>query len=81
MQSFYSPNYVLSFGGTRNDFLTVHTNEDPTDLHEILLEYLKGIVLGSTTPPVTADLKAFFYLIGDRGKYFVNGLLDDPVNE
>ena len=31
--SFWTANYLLSFGGTRNDLLAACTNEDPTNLN------------------------------------------------
>ena len=52
------------------------TNEHPTDLNQIFLEYLTGIVIGSNLLPSSW----FSYKIGNYGKYFVKGLLNDPVN-
>ena len=80
MLSFWSSNYLLSFGGPRNDVLMVMTNEHPTTLNKILLEYLKNIVLGSTTAPSTANANAFTYWIGNPGLYFVEGLMNNPLN-
>ena len=60
--------------------LAVLTNEDPTNLNQIMLKYLTGIVIGSNISPSTTSSNAFIYNIGDPGKYFVNGLLDDPAN-
>ena len=77
MTSFYTANYLLSFGGTRNDLVAVWTNEDPTNTNKILLEYLKGIEIGSTTPPTSAST----YKIGDQGLYFIKGLIVDPLSE
>ena len=43
--------------------------------------YLKNNIPGSTTPPDTnGNSRAFNYKIGSFGKYFVKGLLDDPLN-
>lgn len=56
--------------------LAVFTNEDQTNLNEILLEYLKGITIGSVIGPTNR----ITYKIGALGKYFVTGLMDDPVN-
>ena len=43
--------------------------------------YLKNNIPGSTTPPDTnGNSRAFNYKIGNFGKYFVKGLLDDPLN-
>jgi hypothetical protein len=55
LTSFFSPNYVLSFGKTRNDVLGVFTNEDPTNLNNIVLFYLTNIDITSTTAPSTAN--------------------------
>ena len=44
------------------------------------MKYLTGIVIGSNIAPTTASSNAFTYKIGDPGKYFVKGLLDDPLN-
>jgi len=76
MQSFYSANYILSFGGARNDLLSAMTNEDPTTPNQILLVYLKNIVLGSTTRPTSITS----YKIGNSGLYFVKDLMNDPTN-
>ena len=51
------------------------TNEDSTAQNQILLEYLQNIVIGSTITP-----SAIAYWIGNPGKYFVKGLIDDPLN-
>jgi len=80
LKSFYSANYLLSFGDARNDLLVVHTNEDPTTPNQILLVYLKNIVLGTTTAPSTAKSNALNYKIGNAGLYFVKGLINDPTN-
>lgn len=56
--------------------LAVFTNEDQTNLDKILLEYLKEIVIGSEIAPAYR----ITYKIGALGKYFVTGLIDDPVN-
>ena len=76
MKSFWSANYLLSFGGSRNDVLMALTNEHPTTPNKILLMYLNNIVIGSTTPPTSR----YAYWIGNAGLYFVKGLLNDPVN-
>ena len=58
--------------------LAVLTNEHPTDLYLIVLEYFQNIVIGSTTAPDFYNSDAFTYNIGDAGVYFVHGLMDDP---
>ena len=60
--------------------LAAYTNEDPTTPNQIVLAYLKNIVLGSTTAPSTASSKALTYKIGHAGLYFVEGLMNDPTN-
>jgi hypothetical protein len=52
------------------------TNEDPTNLNQIVLFYLKNILLGSTTAPTESAT----YKIGDPGLYFVKSLMNDPTN-
>ena len=37
LTSFFSANYLLSFGKTRNDVLGAFTNEDPINLNNIVL--------------------------------------------
>jgi len=54
------------------------TNEDPTTLNQVVLEYLTGIVPGSNTRPTGSN--AASYKIGVAGKYFVKGLMNDPMN-
>ena len=54
----------------------MHTNEDTTNINQILLVYLKDIVVGSFIAPS----KRYTYMIGNSGLHFVNGLLNDPVN-
>ncbi len=78
MQSFWSGNYLLSFGGPRNDVLMAMTNENPTNLNKILLQYSKNIVLGSTTAPTGTN--ALTYWIGNLGLYFVEELMNNPIN-
>ena len=56
--------------------LAACTSEDPTNLNQIILFYLKDIVISSTDNPTSK----FTYKIGVFGKYFVKGLIDDPVN-
>ena len=51
------------------------TNEDSTAQNQILLEYLQNIVIGSRITP-----SAIAFWIGNQGKYFVKGLIDDPLN-
>ncbi len=80
MESFWSANYLLSFGGSRNDVLMAMTNEHPTIPNKILLEYLKNIDTSSTTAPSSATSNATTFRIGNAGVYFVKGLLNDPVN-
>ena len=58
--------------------LTAYANEHPTDLNMILLSYQTNIVLGSTTPPLSTDM--ITSKIGDLGKYFIKGLMNDTVN-
>jgi hypothetical protein len=58
----------------------VMTNEDPTNPNKILLQYLKNFVLGLNTAPSTANSKAFSYWIERLGLYFVEGLMNNPVN-
>ena len=52
--SFWTLNYLLSFGGTRNDLLGALTNEHPSDLNQIMLMYLKNIGIDSITHPSTS---------------------------
>ena len=52
------------------------TNEDSINTNRILLEYVKDIVIGSTTPPSSMTT----YWIGNPGIYFVKSLMDDPLN-
>ncbi len=52
------------------------TNEHPTTPNKILLQYLKNIVLDTTTAPTSGST----YWIGNAGLYFVKGLMSDPVN-
>ena len=80
LQKFWSGNYLLSFGGPRNDVLMAMTNEDPIISNKILLYYLKNIVLGSTISPSTANSNAFSYWIERLGLYFVEGLMNNPLN-
>ena len=54
----------------------VTTNEDPSNVNQIILEYLKNVGIGSTTPPTSK----YFYILINVGKYFVQGLMNDPVN-
>ena len=56
------------------------TNEDPTTPNKILLQYLKNIDTSSNIAPSTANSKAFSYWIGNPGLYFVEGLMNNPVN-
>ena len=42
------------------------------------MAYLKNIVLGVTTSPTSAN--KITYYIGNPGKYFVEELMNDPVN-
>ncbi len=76
--NFWSANSLLSFGGPRNDVLLAATKEKPRTLDYILLLYLKNIVLGSTIRPTASN--SFNYQIGNLGIYFVEGLMNDPVN-
>ena len=78
MKSFWSPNFLLSFGGTRNDLLAALTNEDPMNINQIVLFNLKNIVLGATTRPTGSN--AATYKIGNEGKYLLEGLMNDPIN-
>ena len=78
LESFWSVNYLLSFGGPRNDVLMALTNEHPTTPSKILLQYLKSIVLGSITPPTGSN--ALTYWIGNAGLYFVQGLMNNPLD-
>ncbi len=80
MLSFWPANYLLSFGGPRNDVLLVMTNEHPTTPNKIVLKYLKNIVVGSITAPSTLNSNAFSYWIGNVGLYFVKGLMNNPLN-
>jgi hypothetical protein len=75
-QSFWSPNYLLSFGGPRNDVLLAMTNENPTTPNKILLNYLQYIEIGSTNAPTSRST----YWMGAGDFYLVKGLLNDPVN-
>jgi hypothetical protein len=77
LQSFWSVNYLLSFGGPRNDVLMAMTNEDPTTPNKILLFYFKNINLSSTTAPTASNV--FTYWIGNPGLYFVEGLMNNPL--
>ncbi len=77
MQSFWSPNYLLSFGGPQNDLLVVSTNEDQTTPNNILLFYIKNILLYSNMAPFNESS----YLIQNPGLYFVKGLMNNPVNK
>ena len=56
------------------------TNEHPTTPNQILLLYLKDIDLASTIAPTTANSNATTYLIGNPGLYFVQGLMNNPIN-
>ncbi len=78
MDSFWSCNYLLSFGGPRNDVLLAMTNEHPNTPNKILFMYLKNIVLGSTAAPTGSNAKT--YWIGNPGLYFVQGLMNNPIN-
>ena len=78
LESFWSPNYLLSFGGPRNDVLMAMTNEHPTTPNKILLFYLKNIDTSSTNVPTGSN--SLNYWIGNAGLYFVKGLINDPVN-
>ncbi len=78
MVSFWSPNYLLSFGGLRNDVLMAMTNEDPNTLNMILLMYLKNIDLVLNPAPIGSNILS--YWIGDLGLYFVQGLMNNPLN-
>ena len=52
------------------------TNEDPVNPNKILLQYLKNIDISSTIPPTYR----ITYWIGNPGKYFVKGSMNDPQN-
>jgi hypothetical protein len=52
------------------------TNENSATLNKILLFYLKNIVIGSTTAPTDR----LTYWIGNPGLYFVEGLMNNPLN-
>ncbi len=80
MESFFTGNYLLSFGGPRNDVLMAMTNEHPTILKKILLVYLKNIDTSSTIAPRASTSSATSYWIGDLGLYFVEGLMNNPIN-
>ncbi len=56
------------------------TNEDPVTPNKILLQYLKNIDTSSNIAPSSANLKAFTYWIERLGLYFVEGLMNNPVN-
>ena len=56
------------------------TNEHPTTPNKILLEYLKNIDTSSTIAPQTSTSNATTYWIGNAGLYFVEGIMNDPVN-
>ena len=78
LTSFLTANYLLSFGETRNDVLSVWTNENKTTPSLIFLGYLKNIDLSSTLGPRNSRSNADFFQIGVAGKYLVKGLIDDP---
>ena len=80
LQSFWSANYLLSFGRPQNDVLMVMTNEDPTTPNNILLFYLKNIDTSLFSSPLTITSNAFSYWIGNVGLYFVKGLMNNPLN-
>jgi hypothetical protein len=44
------------------------------------LVYLKNIVPGSIIAPRTSTSNALTYWIGNAGLYFVEGLMNNPVN-
>ena len=54
------------------------TNEHPTTSNKILLQYLKNINLGSTIAPTGSN--ALTYWIERLGLYFVEGLMNNPLN-
>jgi hypothetical protein len=57
------------------------TNEDATNPNKIILFYLKNIVvtgIGSNIAPTWPN--ALTYRIGNLGLYFVEGLMNNPVN-
>ncbi len=55
--------------------LAAITNEDLTNNYQILLALLKNITIGGTTIPASSN-----YKIGVEGKYFIEGVMDDPGN-
>ena len=60
--------------------LLVLTNEDQTTLKRILLEYVKNIDTSSKIATRSSTSNATTYWIGNPGKYFVKGLMNDTMN-
>jgi hypothetical protein len=56
------------------------TNENQLNPNQILLSYLKNIAIGSFIAPSYESSNVRTYWIGNQGKYFVKGLIDDPMN-
>ena len=76
MTSFYSPNYLLSFGGDRNDLLSAASNEDTINFNQIALVYIKNIDIHNNILPTSRTM----YMIGVAGIYSIKGLINDPTN-
>ena len=60
--------------------LSILTNEDPANLNQIVIGYYKNIILNSITAPVNPNSNVTAYKLGSAGKYFIKGLINDPIN-
>ena len=48
--------------------------------NQIVIGYFKNIILNSTIAPSFNYSNATTYKIGSAGKYFIKGLINDPIN-
>ena len=60
--------------------IAAFTNEDPSNSNQFVIGYFKNIDLNSKIAPSIASLNITQHKIGAAGKYFVKGLIEDPVD-